>query len=106
MSEDQLKDIIKRLHRLEKAVFGGKGKPSQAVQVKGFAGLKGGLRFLISRRFFKAKNSLGDCRQELEKHGYHYSAAAVQTTLNRLARRTGPLAAFKQGGKKVYVERK
>lgn len=105
MDEDTSRKIIKRLERLEKAVFGGEGKPSEAA-VKGFTGLKGGLRFLISRGFFKAKKSLSACREELQKHGYQYSAAAIQTTLNRLSKRTGPLAAFREGGKKVYVKRK
>ena len=68
--------------------------------------LKGGLRLLISRGFFKTKKSLGATRQELVKHDYHYSAASIQTTLNRLSTRTGPLAAFKEDGKKVYVRRK
>lgn len=103
---NELKEIIKRLERLEKAVFGGGGKPPRTAQAKKFAGLKGGLCFLLSNGFFKTKKTLADCRKGLEKHGYHYSAAAVQTTLNRMATRSGPLATFQQGGKKVYVERK
>lgn len=105
MDETDLRDIIRRLERVEKVVFGDK-KARQPAQRNGFAGLKGGLNLLISRGFFKSKRALSDTRQGLEKHGYHYSAPAIQTTLNRLSKRGGPLATFREGGKKVYVRRK
>ncbi len=106
MDEKPVKKIEERLSRLEKALFGTTKGQTGKTSAKGFAGLKGGLVLLISRGFFKTKKALAATRQELEKHDYHYSAAAVQTTLNRLSTRTGPLAAFKEGGKKVYVRRK
>jgi hypothetical protein len=106
MNDETLKKIERRLTRLERAVFGTKRGQTREASAKGFAGLKGGLRLLISRGFFKTKKALAITRQELEKHDYHYSAAAIQTTLNRLSIRTGPLAAFKEAGKKVYVRRK
>lgn len=106
IDEKTVKKIEERLTRLEKAVFGSKRGKVRETPAKGFAGLKGGLHLLISQGFFKTKRALAATRQELEKHDYHYSAAAIQTTLNRLSTRTGPLAAFKEGGKKVYVRRK
>jgi hypothetical protein len=106
MDEQTEKNIEQRLTRLEKAVFGPTKGQTRETSAKGFAGLKGGLHLLISRGFFKTKKALAATRHELEKHDYHYSAAAIQTTLNRLSTRTGPLAAFKEGGKKVYVRRK
>ena len=106
MDDKTIKKIEDRLTRLEKAVFGPKREQVPDTPAKGFAGLKGGLHLLISRGFFKSKKALAATRQELEKHDYHYSAAAIQTTLNRLSTRTGLLAAFKEGGKKVYVRRK
>lgn len=107
MSGDQRQEIIKRLERLEKAFFSSNRRRENAIRSEDdFAGLKGGLRLLVSRGFFRTKKTLPETRQELEKHGYHYSAPAIQTTLNRLSTRTGPLATFKEGGKKVYVRRK
>ena len=44
-------------------------------------------------------------REELAKNEYFYRIQVVQTALNRLSKRNGPLAAFKQDGKKVYVNR-
>lgn len=106
MDGNKLRQIIDRIERLEKAIFISKRKTAPTIQAKDFGGLKGGLHLLISRGFFKTKKTLSDTKQELEKHGYHYSAPAVQTTLNRLSRRTGPLTTFREGGKKVYIKRK
>lgn len=106
MNEKTAKKIEDRLTRLEKSVFGRKKGLIRETAAEGFAGLKGGLHLLISRGFFKTKKALAATRQELEKQDYHYSAATTQTTLNRLSTRTGPLAKFKEGGKKVYVRRK
>lgn len=107
MSGDQLQEIIKRLERLEKSVFSRNSQRENDTRSEDdFAGLKGGLRLLVSRGFFRTKKTLPETRQEIEKHGYHYSAPAIQTSLNRLSTRTGPLATFKEGGRKVYVRRK
>lgn len=102
--------IIKRLDRLERQVFGGKGKQVLREDKRGrkldFSGPTGGLRFLVSRDFFKTKKNFSDVRVELEKHGYHYSPQAVDVGLRRLSKLKGPLVALKQGGKKFYGERK
>ena len=107
MSGSELQEIIKRLDRLEKSVFSSKrGQEVATRSVDDYAGLKGGLSMLVARGFFRTKRTLSVTRQELEKHDYHYSAAAIQTTLNRLSKRAGPLATFREGGTKVYVRRK
>ena len=106
MDEKTVKELKDRLTRLEKAIFGRKSGQVRETVARGFTGLKGGLHLLLSRGFFNTKKALAATRQELEEHDYHYSSAAIQTTLNRLSARTGPLAAFKEGGKKVYVRRK
>lgn len=104
--------IIKRLDRLEKRVFeDGSKQKLQGGQKRSpksdFSGPTGGLRFLVSRNFFKTKKSFVEIRAELEKHGYHlYSPQAVDTGLRRLSKLKGPLVALKQGGKKFYGERK
>ncbi len=107
MSKDPVQEIIKRIERLEKAVFRKKEKrAATSQQAEDFAGPSGGVRLLISKNFFKTKKILGDVRKALGKNDYHYGAPQVQTALNRLSTRTGPLAASTEGGKKVYVKRK
>lgn len=101
--------IIKRLDRLEKYVFRSKLKqqPQKNEEHKSdFSGLTGGLRFLISHGFFKTKKNLSDIRTELEKHGYHYSPQAADMGLRRLSKLKGPLVVLREGGKKLYGERK
>jgi len=104
--EKAIREIIARLTRLEKAVFGRNEKQTTASQKNNFAGPSGGVRMLISKNFFKTKKNLGDVRKALGENDYHYGAPQVQTALNRLSTRTGPLAASTEGGKKVYVGRK
>ncbi len=103
--------IIKRLGRLEERVFGGGDKQILREDKSGrkadFSGPTGGLRFLVSRNFFKTPKNFSDIRSELEKHGYHlYSPQAVDIGLRRLSKLKGPLVALKRGGKKFYGERK
>ena len=101
-----VKEILMRLDRLEKALFGNvRGKVAKPEK-QNFSGPAGGIRLLVSRRFFKMKRSLGDVRKALVKDDYHYGAAQVQTAMNRLSKRNGPLVASKEGGNKVYVDRK
>ena len=106
MDDNRLRTIEDRLARLEKAVFGTKSGQTRAATPKSFSGLKGGLLFLVSHDFFKTKKALAAIRNELEKHGYHYRAGAINTTLSRLSTRKGPLAVFIEQGNKVYVRRK
>jgi hypothetical protein len=97
-------DIIGRLEKLEKAVFGaGTKAPKTAGDFKGIAG---GIRFLQTKSLFTKKRTAAEVRTELEQHGYHYPIAAVQTALNRASVKNGPLTAFRENGVKVYVTRK
>lgn len=103
--------IIRRLKKLEQAVFSGKFKKvkSTGVDVKEFGGTTGGVRLLISRGFFKMKKNLSEIRAELEKHGYHYSSQAIDMALRRLSKLKGPLVVLRQGRNKrnkLYCERK
>src|ERR1700676_4529338 len=90
--------IEQRISRLEKAVFGQKkGKSTmRPATEKNFEGPSGGVRLLISQKFFKSEGGLADVRAALKKNGYHgYVDAVIQTTLNRQSKRTGPLTAFR-----------
>ncbi len=109
-NQEDYNSIIKRLDRLEKYVFSssneGKLREGKKVHRSNFSGPTGGLRFLVSRRFFKTKKNFSDIRTELEQHGYHYSPQAVDAGLRRLSKLRGPLVAVRQGRKKMYGERK
>jgi hypothetical protein len=106
MPNTEMPDVILRLERLEKAVFGDGKRPQRIRKHEDFSGPTGGVRLLLSKEYFRAKRSLGDVRDALARNDYHYRAAPIQTALNRLSKRTGPLAASKEGGKKLYVKRK
>src|SRR5712692_8523069 len=101
-----IQEINARLVRLENAVFGKIGRHLQRLRKEEFSGPSGGVRLLIARRFFKSKRNLGEVRKALAESDYHYGAAQIQTALNRLSTRMGPLAASKEAGKKLYVKRK
>lgn len=106
MNDKIIEKILLRLHRLEKVVFStGRDRKSEKPQ-KDFTGATGGIRLLISKSFFKQGKTAPVVKSELEKRGYFYRIQVVQTALNRLSERSGPLSAFKKDGKKMYVERK
>lgn len=104
--EKLLTTLEQRIVRLEKAVFGGGRKSPQAKPAKDFSGATGGIRFLISKGVFKKKHGLSAVRAALSDNGYHYSRQAVHVALNNLSTHGGPLVSLKEGGHKVYVERK
>jgi hypothetical protein len=66
----------------------------------------GGTRLLISKGFLKQARTAAVVKGELDRSGYVYRIQVVQTGLNRLSSRSGPLSAFRKDGKKMYVERK
>ena len=104
MDDKALKAIGLRLERLEKAVFG--SDRTSVRRPKNFTGAAGGTRLLISKGFFKQARTAPAVKAELDKNGYVYRISVVQTGLNRLSSRSGPLSAFKKDSKKMYVERK
>ena len=106
MEDKSIKALEERVSRLEKAVFGVGKKTKKEMNVSDFTGATGGVRLLISKGFFKKARTAPDVKSELEKNKYVYRIQVVQTSLNRLSKRTGPLSALKEGGKKVYVDRK
>lgn len=106
MNEDTSRRIIKRLDRLEKAVFGSRKKQVEKAKERRFTGPSGGVRLLISKKFFNTGRILGDVKKALAKDDYHYGGAQIQTALNRLSTRKGPLASSTERGKKFYVKRK
>jgi len=113
MDDKTLKTIEKRLARLEKTVFAVAGLTSRKVSPSSsrsggsdFSGATGGIRFLTSKQFFKKKKTFSEVRTAMSSHDYNYSAQAAQTALNRLSRAGGPLVALREGGKKLYAERK
>lgn len=71
-----------------------------------YSGPKGGVRLLMERGYFKSKHSAQDVKTALEKEGYLYQAAVIQTALNRMVLKSGPLVNMKENGTKVYAERK
>jgi len=109
MQDSDIKSFLTRLEKLEQKVFGTSNPSKPHVTSKKtdeFVGITGGVRFLNAHGFLDKKRSLSDIREELQKHGYHSSIQAVQTSLNRLSKTGGPLIAFKENGKKVYAKRK
>lgn len=108
MTDQDIKSIIRRIEKLEKAVFGGgadAGASSFAGQEK-FSGATGGIRFLASKGFFNSKRSLGEVKDSLAEKGYHYSVQAVQIALSRLSKSGAILVTLREGGRKKYAKRK
>ena len=103
--EDTMKELLSRVQKLERVVFGDK-KIKAKAEPQEFKGATGGLRYLVSKGFFDRKRLFAEVEGELKKHEYHYSKQAIQTTLNNLSRAGGPLVGFKENGKKVYARRK
>ena len=107
MERIEMQKIVVRIEKLEKAVFGPRNKSalSQKPQ-KGFAGTKGGILLLLSQGYLNKRRSAPDVKIELKKNSYDYKIQVVQTALNRLSGKTGPLVKLEDGRKKVYVKRK
>ena len=101
-----LTELESRIERLERAVFGKNGEKPATTRSGNFRGATGGLRFLISNGFFDQKRAFGEIKDALARHNYHYSKQAVQTPLNTLSKPGSLLVSFREGGKKVYAERK
>ena len=107
MTDKELQSVLTRLQKLEDAVFTKAGK-AEAIPSgdSDFSGVVGGVRLLLSKGFFDKKKFLSEVKAEFASHDYHYSVQAIQTSLNRFSKPSGPLVAFREGGKKVYGKRK
>jgi len=109
MTSDEILKIIKRLERLEKAVFSptAKEEKDKILLPKKFTGAKGGILLLVERKFFDNKlRSALETKSKMAENGYIYSIQVVQTALNRLSSPKGCLTAVKEGKKKAYARRK
>lgn len=106
MNEKILKNILARLERLEKVAFGSGKKNAPGNKPEKFEGPKGGVLLLISKRVLNKRRTAPEIKIELKKYDYDYRIQVVQTALNRLSKNKGPLTAFLEDGKKVYVKRK
>ncbi|OIO30844.1 hypothetical protein AUJ77_01715 [Candidatus Nomurabacteria bacterium CG1_02_43_90] len=104
--EEINKDLYARLEKLESLLSGGKHVKVKENKSENFSGAKGGILLLISKRFFSKKRNAPETKVELDKFEYFYNIQVVQTTLNRLSNKTGPLITMDDKGKKVYVKRK
>lgn len=107
MDEKTTKDILTRLSRLEKSVFGPGKKKAVKQGSTNFSGPKGGILFLVSKGFLNKRKTALEVHTELQKNDYHYQLTVVRTALDRMSRgRTGLLTSFTNNGKKVYAKRK
>lgn len=106
MSDKTTEDLLVRLDRLEKAVFGGRSAPSGKVRRSGRKGPAQGIRALIEEGLFSKKQRLADVITALSAKGYHYSTQAIDTALRRLAGRKGPLVVLKGSRVNTYANRK
>jgi hypothetical protein len=106
-SSNDMSVLRARVEKLEKAVFGSKGKKIiPSAQQSNFKGTKGGVLLLISKGYLNKRRTAPEVLAELEKNDYYYRIQVVQTTLNRLSSLKGPLTALAVNGQKVYVKRK
>ena len=107
--EEILKQILKRLDRLEAAVFGNRKEKSEppSTKKKDFKGVTGGIRLLISQGSFKnKKRTFAEIKEALNKEGYFSSLQAIQAALDQLSISKGPLRKIKEGKRNYYAERK
>jgi hypothetical protein len=103
VSKPTIDGLLKRIEKLEKAVFA--AQPAHPKKT-GFGGATGGIRFLIENGFFNKRRLFNEVESELKKNDYHYSKQAIQMGLSRLASPKGLLVALREGGKKLYAKSK
>lgn len=107
MTQEEInKDIYVRLEKVETLLGGKKYAKAKEDKHDNFSGAKGGVLFLISKGFFSQKRNAPETKAELDKLEYFYNIQVVQTTINRLSSKTGPLITMDEKGKKIYVKRK
>jgi hypothetical protein len=69
-ADNALGDLLRRVLKLERAVF---GNQETKITKQDFRGATGGLRLLVSKRFFDRRRFFSEIETELRKQGYHYS---------------------------------
>ncbi len=107
MDEKDYTEIVRRIERLEKAVFADTAKPTaKKAESNTHKGATGGIRLLIEEGFFNHKRHFGDVCSAASERGYHYSKQAFQEALKRLSMKDRTLVALEEKGKKVYAIRK
>lgn len=105
---EQIEQIKKRLEKLESVVFNNKNQEKTKITSPDnkYVGVKGGVLLLIDKNFLEKFRTAQQVRTSLIEQGYNYSIQVVQTTLNRLSTKSGPLTAMREGKTKVYARRK
>ncbi|MCR4324492.1 MAG: hypothetical protein NUV69_02300 [Candidatus Curtissbacteria bacterium] len=104
---EQIQQIKKRLEKLESAVFDNIAQEKVTnSQNKKYDGSKGGILLLIDKNFFEKPRTAPQVKTAMAEQGYNYSIQVIQTTLNRLSIKSGPLTTMKEGKTKVYAKRK
>ena len=109
MDEKILKNILSRLDKLERVVFTTKSlKPrkNREKSSEDYKGATGGIRLLITEGFFDNKRLFKEVRSKLTQKGYYYSRQAVQSGLNNLSKKNGPLVVLEEKEGKKYAKRK
>lgn len=109
INQQLLGNLEQRIRKLEKAVFPKGDKEKNKVFSRASIlgkGPKVGILQIISGNFLNSRKTAVEVKDKLLEKGYDYRIQVVQTTLNRLSNRNGPLTAFKVNGKKLYVKRK
>lgn len=114
ISENDLKDIVKRLKNHERRIGLLERRPSrnssqtkkESKMGKSYSGPAGGIRLLGEEGFFKSKKDLSSVRDELKKRDYNYPTKSIDNALRRASSTKGLLVALREEGKKIYVERK
>src|SRR3989344_3012281 len=98
-----IEDILERLQKIESKINVEKKPKTTKVTMEKFSGAKGGALLLISKGFFSKKRMISEAKAEFDKLEYFYSSQVIQTALNRLSGKKGPLIVTEQKGKKVYA---
>jgi len=107
MDESSIKEILRRIERLEAVVFAKGTKPTNSKNESSkHKGATGGIRLLVDEGFFSKKKPFGEICDAAATRGYHYSKQAFHEALTRLATKEKILVALTEGGKKVYAVRR
>jgi len=103
---EKIKDIEKRLSRLEDIVLNKKVKKTIKTDGK-YDGLGGGIQLLIDNSFFNTPKNVPDIVLELKRETYHYPTESVRALLSRdFTKKKRILTRIQENKKYKYVIRK